>query len=85
MCYMHFFQQLSVLQVLNITRTKCSKDHTNLKLGCGLMEGICPSMAPLSSMVRIPPGSNKAFSLSNTDGLKQFNKVPIVSPPVSDR
>ena len=42
---------------------------TYLKLGCGLMEGICPSMTPLSLIVSSPFGSNRAFSLSNTEGL----------------
>lgn len=45
------------------------KRHTYLKLGCGVMVGVDPSIIPLSLTVRTPPGSSKAFKRSSTDGL----------------
>lgn len=41
-----------------------------LKLGCGVMLGVVPSMTPRSLMVKDPPGSRRAFSRSSTDGLQ---------------
>ena len=35
------------------------------------MEGICPSMTPLSLIDNTPPGSRRALSRSSTDGLEQ--------------
>lgn len=42
-----------------------------LKLGCGVMVGVEPSIIPLSLTVRTPPGSSKAFKRSKTEGLQR--------------
>ena len=44
-----------------------------LKLGCGVTVGVDPLIIPLSLTVRTPPGSNKAFKRSSTDGLHREN------------
>ena len=45
-----------------------------LKLGCGVTAGVDPSIIPLSLTVRTPPGSNRAFRRSSTDGLQREPK-----------
>lgn len=41
-----------------------------LKLGCGVIWGVFPSMTPRSLMVRVPPGSSRAFRRSSTEALQ---------------
>lgn len=40
-----------------------------LKLGCGVILGVFPSMTPRSLMVRDPPGSSRALRRSRTEAL----------------